>query len=62
MQSLVLLDADGTPLRPALLYSDTRATAEAAHLEATIGRERLLADATNWKGAASTLPKVHHGP
>ena len=58
MQSVVLLDGAGAPLRPALLYSDTRATAEAAALVASLGVERLRAEAINWKGAASTLPKL----
>ena len=66
MQSVVLLDGAGAPLRPALLYSDTRATAEAAALVASLGVERLRAGAINWKGAASTLPKLlwllAHGP
>lgn len=56
MQSLVLLDGDGDPLHRALLFSDTRATAEAAQLEEELGRDRLLA--ANWKGAASVLPKL----
>ena len=58
MQGLVLCGADGAALRPALLYSDARATAEAAQLEATLGRERLLAETANWKGAVSVLPKL----
>ena len=58
MQSVVLLDGAGAPLRPALLYSDTRATAEAAALVASLGVERLRGEAINWKGAASTLPKL----
>jgi xylulokinase len=58
MQSTLLIQQDGTPLRNALIYSDTRATAEAAQIEEAIGRERLLSEVTNWKGAASTLAKL----
>ncbi|MFC7329687.1 xylulokinase [Marinactinospora rubrisoli] len=38
MQDLVLVDADG-PLRPAILYSDHRATAEYERLRAALGDE-----------------------
>ncbi len=58
MQSVVLLDAQLMALRPALLYSDTRATAEAEELEASLTHARLVAEASNWKGAASTVPKL----
>lgn len=58
MQSCLLVTADGSTIRPALLYSDTRATVEAEALEASLGRDRLLREATNWKGAASSLPKL----
>ena len=58
MQSTLLIQQDGTPLRDALIYSDARATAEAAQIEEAIGRERLLSELTNWKGAASTLAKL----
>lgn len=40
---LVLLDADGRPLRPAILYGiDTRAEREIAELDERIGREEIL--------------------
>ena len=58
MQSVILVDGDGAPIRPALLYSDTRAAAEAAELESRLGLERLQAETLNWKGAASVLPKL----
>ena len=58
MQSTLLIRQDGTPLRNALIYSDVRATAEAAQLEASIGLERMQEELTNWKGAASTLAKL----
>ncbi|WP_438822187.1 FGGY-family carbohydrate kinase [Kineococcus terrestris] len=41
--TVLLADADGRPLRPAVLYGvDTRAVAEAAELEERYGREDLL--------------------
>lgn len=58
MQSVLLVDVDGQPLLPALLYSDSRATAEASRLEEVIGRDRLLRETCNWKGAVSVLPKL----
>ena len=58
MQSVILCSRDAVALRPALLYSDSRASAEATHLEEQLGRERLLAETANWKGAVSVLPKL----
>ena len=58
MQSVILVGATGAAVRPALLYSDTRATAEAAELEAKLGLRRLQDETLNWKGAASVLPKL----
>ncbi|WP_328896918.1 xylulokinase [Streptomyces sp. NBC_00236] len=39
---LVTLDADGNPLRPALLWNDTRSAPQAAALTAALGREAWL--------------------
>ncbi|MFI6896888.1 xylulokinase [Streptomyces sp. NPDC050256] len=39
---LVTLDADGKPLRPALLWNDTRSAPQAAALTAALGREAWL--------------------
>ena len=39
---LVTLDADGRPLRPALLWNDTRSAPQAAALTAALGREAWL--------------------
>jgi xylulokinase len=49
MQDLVLLGEDGRPARPALLYSDLRATAELAVLTATLGGA--------WSQAVGNLPE-----
>ena len=59
MQSVILIGKDGrTTLGPALLYSDSRAVAEAAELEARYGRAALEGRTLNWKGAVSVLPKL----
>lgn len=58
MQSVILCDAACRALRPALLYSDARATAEASAVEEVVGRASLLAETANFKGAASVLPKL----
>jgi len=39
--TVVLLDARDRPLRPALMYSDRRAVAEAEHLNATLGSDAV---------------------
>jgi sugar (pentulose or hexulose) kinase len=48
MQNVVPV-AGGRAVRRALLYSDTRAQAEFANIEARIGRDRLHREATNVK-------------
>ncbi|EYT60283.1 MULTISPECIES: xylulokinase [Microbacterium] len=40
MMGAVLLDADGEPARPAIIWADTRAGAQQRELEAAIGAER----------------------
>ncbi len=53
--TLVPVDAAGTPVRPALIWQDTRATAEAAELKARFGDpERLIGTALPW--SAANLP------
>ena len=58
MQDLVFLTENmGLARESAVLYSDQRAVAEAALLSATFSKERLAAETTNVKGAASCLAK-----
>jgi xylulokinase len=57
MQSVLLADTSGAPIRPAILYLDSRAEAEANEIESEIGIDRIR-DLTNWKGAVSVLPKL----
>lgn len=42
MHGLVLLNAMGTPLRPAILWCDVRTSAQADFLEREIGREQII--------------------
>ncbi|WLQ51674.1 xylulokinase [Streptomyces poriferorum] len=46
---LVTLDAEGRPLRPALLWNDTRSAPQAAALTAALGRE-------NWLDRTGSVP------
>lgn len=56
--SLVLVDAAGDPVRPALLWMDVRGDAQAKQLEATLGRAGLY-EATGLRAAGNfTLPKL----
>jgi sugar (pentulose or hexulose) kinase len=50
--TLLLCRADGTPLGPALMYSDTRCREEARHIDA------LAATASPARGASSSLSKL----
>ena len=58
MQDLILLGADGKPLRPVLLYSDTRAHAEATELNEHVGRDRLRELTGNDQEAGSLAAKL----
>lgn len=66
MQNVVLLDKQGDPVRPAILYSDTRAVEQAAAIEALIGRGELRARTGNDQNAGGLLAKlrwlVEHEP
>jgi xylulokinase len=58
MQDLILLDADGDPLLPVILYSDTRARSEAAEIIGRTGEERLRELTLNEQGADSLWAKL----
>lgn len=58
MHGLVLLDEQQRLLRHAILWNDTRTSAECREIEAIIGRERLLAIAKNPALEGFTLPKL----
>jgi xylulokinase len=58
MHGLVTLDADGTVLRPAILWNDQRTGAECAEIEQTIGLERLISLTGNRALAGFTAPKL----
>lgn len=57
MHGLVLLDGEGKPVRNAILWNDTRTTAECREIEAVLGGE-LLDIARNPALEGFTLPKI----
>ncbi|MEK8129258.1 xylulokinase [Paenibacillus filicis] len=57
MHGLVLLDANGDVLRPAILWNDTRTTAQCRRIEAVLG-DRLLDVTKNAALEGFTLPKL----
>lgn len=57
MQDLIAVGPSG-PLRPTILYSDTRAAGEAAHVERVWGAERWWAVTGNLQDAASLPAKL----
>ena len=58
MHGLVVLDADGRVLRPAILWNDQRTAAECAEIEARIGLERLVELTGNRALTGFTAPKL----
>jgi xylulokinase len=58
MQNLILLDGEGEALRPVILYSDSRARAEADAVNATLGAQRLTQLTGNEQGASGLLAKL----
>jgi len=58
MHGAVFLDADGSAVRPALMWSDGRAEAEAAEIEERIPRDELVARTGNRSNVSFTAPKI----
>jgi xylulokinase len=58
MHSAVLLDKAGVPVRPALMWSDARADAEALEIERRIPRAELVARTGNRANVSFTAPKI----
>jgi xylulokinase len=58
MQNVILLDASGEPVRPVILYSDSRAHAEAAALQAAVEPETLRQLTGNDQEAGSLIAKL----
>jgi xylulokinase len=58
MHGLVLLDAEGTVLRPAILWNDQRTGAECDEIRARVGRERLISITGNDALTGFTAPKI----
>jgi xylulokinase len=66
MHGLVVLGADGSVLRPAILWNDQRTTVEAAEIEERVGLARLIELTGNRALTGFTAPKLlwlrHHEP
>ncbi len=58
MHGSVFLDADGTVIRPALLWNDARTGAQCVAIEHRLGRERVLAITGNRPSAGFQAPKI----
>ena len=58
MHGLVLLDAAGRVLRPAILWNDQRTARQCAEMTRTIGAERLLSLSGNPALTGFTAPKI----
>ncbi len=58
MHGLVLLDAAGGVLRPAILWNDQRTAAECDQIRALLGRERFIDITGNDALAGFTAPKI----
>ena len=58
MHGLVLLDADGEVLRPALLWNDQRTGAECDQIRELVGRERFIRITGNDALTGFTAPKI----
>ena len=60
MQDLIAIDAQGEPVRAAILYSDARATAAAHAAEQRLGVDEIHRVTRNPFNASSVLPKLLH--
>jgi len=58
MHGLVVLDAAGRVLRPAILWNDQRTAAECAEIERRVGLERLIELTGNRALTGFTAPKL----
>lgn len=58
MHGLVLLDADGKVLRPAILWNDQRTQAQCDEIHSKIGRERFIQISGNVALTGFTAPKI----
>jgi xylulokinase len=58
MHGLVLLDAEGNVLRPAILWNDQRCGAECDEIRARVGREKLIQITGNDALTGFTAPKI----
>ena len=56
--SVVLLNKDGSPIRPAILYSDTRAIKEIKFMKENIGSDEILEISGNQATTQTVAPKI----
>jgi xylulokinase len=64
--TLVVVDGEGSPLRPALIWEDARAEVQGERLRRLVGEERLYAETGQWVDGRYLLPmyawQVEHDP
>ncbi|PKO19284.1 MAG: xylulokinase [Chloroflexi bacterium HGW-Chloroflexi-10] len=58
MHGLVMLDENGTVLRPAILWNDQRTSAQCDQIRRLVGKERLIAITGNDALTGFTAPKI----
>jgi xylulokinase len=58
MQNMTLVDKTGKPLRPTILYSDSRATREAEHINDLLNADELYSLTGNEQDSSSLLAKL----
>jgi len=58
MHGLVLLDGEGKPLRPAILWNDQRTQAQCDQIHERLGRERFIQITGNRALTGFTAPKI----
>jgi len=58
MQDVILIDTQGEPTYPVILYSDSRAVRETGAIQAAIGADHLIALTGNAQEAGSLLAKL----
>src|SRR5699024_7661405 len=58
MHGLVIIDANGAVIRPAILWNDTRTSTEVENIKNTVGLDTLLNQTQNTVLEGFTLPKL----
>ncbi|WP_010275325.1 xylulokinase [Paenibacillus senegalensis] len=58
MQDCIPVSAEGTPVRPAILYSDGRGVEQSKRLLEKLGEEAIIRETANHMDGTLTLPKI----